>query len=445
MKLKTKIQLFSSLFMILLLVIVNTAIYVLFYKISSDGELEELLEQTNIIATALNESDNALTNDLLRAFLPSDGMIRIIQKDSTFIYQLTRKKDYLNQEAIYTHSEKKNIYDLNGKKMGVVAKPIIWKDGQVVTLEVSKHLVILEKNMSMLFYVLIVAAIFMLIPTLLASKMLSRFLLRPIHEFMKTMNENMTAKKWQKLRLKKRSKDEMYEMGKTFNHMITKLEENFHKQEAFVSDASHELKTPIAIIKSYAQLLKRRGLEHPDIFGESVDAIHSEADRMQMLVEQLLVLAKNEANVLQEKVDFNHICETIIHKVRGVHSREIHLSINGVNRVTGNKEQLQQIIYILIMNALKYSEREIDIRLYSQTDDVIFQVEDYGIGISKKDQERIFDRFYRVDKARSRDSGGTGLGLAIAKEIAESHGGTLSVQSEKEKGSVFTLKLPKAH
>ena len=256
MKLKTKIQLFSSLFMILLLVIVNTAIYVLFYKISSDGELEELLEQTNIIATALNESDNALTNDLLRAFLPSDGMIRIIQKDSTFIYQLTRKKDYLNQEAIYTHSEKKNIYDLNGKKMGVVAKPIIWKDGQVVTLEVSKHLVILEKNMSMLFYVLIVAAIFMLIPTLLASKMLSRFLLRPIHEFMKTMNENMTAKKWQKLRLKKRSKDEIYEMGKTFNHMITKLEENFHKQEAFVSDASHELKTPIAIIKSYAQLFK---------------------------------------------------------------------------------------------------------------------------------------------------------------------------------------------
>ncbi|HEY4600999.1 MAG TPA: ATP-binding protein [Cerasibacillus sp.] len=445
MKLKTKIQLFSSLFMILLLLIINAAIYILFYKTSSDGELEELLDQTNIIATALNESDDVLTNDLLRAFLPSDGMIRIINDDSTFIHQLTRKKDYLNQEVIYTDSEIKNIYDLNGEKMAVVSKPIIWEDGQVVTLEVSKHLVILEKNMSILFYVLIIAAVFMLIPTMLASKMLSGFLLRPIHEFIKTMNENMTAKKWQRLRLKKRSKDEMYEMGKTFNHMITKLEENFHKQEAFVSDASHELKTPIAIIKSYAQLLKRRGLEHPDIFTESVDAIHSESDRMQKLVEQLLLLAKNEANVLQEKVNFNNICENIVHKISGVHSRELRLSMDKVNIVRGNKEQLQQIVYILIMNALKYSEREIDIRLYSQTDDVIFQVEDYGIGISKKDQDRIFDRFYRVDKARSRDSGGTGLGLAIAKEIAELHGGTLSVESEKDKGSIFTLKLPKYH
>lgn len=444
MKLKTKIQLFSSVFMLLLLLIINTAIYFMFYKVQADSELEELHAHTESVMSALNENPDVVEKELLRAFLPNDGMIRIVSEDGSFLHQLTKRKAYLEQDSISTPSEIKKIYTTKKLgKMAVVAKPMIWHDGEVVILEVTKELVALQENMQTLLYVLVIAAILMLIPTLLASKMLSQFLLKPIHALIQAMKENTTAKHWQKIDMDHRSKDEIYEMEQTFNQMITALEENFQKQETFISDASHELKTPIAIIKSYAQLLKRRGLENPEVFSESVDAIHSESERMQHLVEQLLLLAKNEVDTTREVMDFSAVCQETIQTIKGAYHRDIHYQVSGTNNVYGNKNQLQQIVYVLVMNAIKYSETPIDIRLFSEKNQVVLQVKDYGEGIDKEDQKRIFDRFYRVDRARSRETGGTGLGLPIATSIAHAHGGQITVESNLGEGSTFTVYLPK--
>jgi two-component system, OmpR family, sensor histidine kinase ArlS len=225
--------------------------------------------------------------------------------------------------------------------------------------------------------------------------------------------------------------------------MIEYLKESFEKQEMFVSDASHELKTPIQIIKSYAQLLERRGNVSPELVKESVLAIDSEANRMNKLVQQMLTLAKNKQLQPMVTVNMVSVMDEIIKVFDGISERAIVIEKKQETiNVEADRDQLKQLLYILLDNALKYSQDAIHVRLFQIDRLAILEVQDYGKGISQKDQERIFDRFYRVDKARNRDTGGTGLGLAIAKSIADAHNGELSVKSELNKGSTFIVKMP---
>lgn len=445
MKLRTKIQLFSSLFMLVLILLVNTSIYYLFYNITADSELEQLAAQTNTIVETLNSNPEIQTSDLLDAYLPTDGMIRVIGEDgSLMIPELKKPTISSDLPREFSVNEMQTIMSQgNAANVAVISKPIIWNNGDVVTLQVSNHLLALEETMTTLFYVLVVASIIMLVPSIIAGIVLSRFLLSPIKALIQTMKENTRHANWKKIDAGNRSRDELYEMEKTFNEMIDYLKDNFEKQEVFVSDASHELKTPISIVKSYAQLLGRRGKENLELFNESVEAIDSEADRMQKLVEQMLSLAKNKTEAEMQQVDMAMLCEETIATFKGAYEREIIFEKRiPTLLVNGNPNQLEQVVYILIDNALKYSNDEIKVVISERNDEAIFNVTDYGHGISEKERERIFDRFYRIDKARSRDTGGTGLGLAIAKSIADAHNGRLFVTSNVGEGSTFTLTLP---
>lgn len=445
MKLKTKIQLFTSLFMIILVLLINTAIFFLFYKTSVDNETKHLKTQTNHIVETLADNPEIPKQDLLNAFLPENGMIRVYEKGkSRPILTRTRQAEYRHLPGQFYEEESSQVINNKGDPVTVVTyKPVIWENGEVVSLQVSTHLDSLQATMRTLFYVLVFASIFMVIPTVIAGNILSKFLVRPITSLIHTMQDNAKEAKWKKSKLKGRSKDELYEMEKTFNEMIDRLRDNYEKQEVFVSDASHELKTPISIVKSYAQLLRRRGQDNPEVFNESVQAIESEAERMQKLVEQMLLLAKNKQTATDEVVDLISLCKQVVETFQGVYERHIVVDILADSIfLKGNEGQLEQIIYILIDNALKYSEADVIIRLDKTNKNAILKVIDYGEGIPPADQARVFDRFYRMDKARNRETGGTGLGLAIAKTIAEQHDGNLSLMSEVGKGSTFTLEIP---
>lgn len=448
MKLKTKIQLFTSLVMLILVVLVNTSIYFLFYKITADNELEQLSVQTNAIVETLNTNDEIAEKEVLRAFLPVNGMIRVIDKTGEeLIPTITKKKDYLNLSYKYFDSEVHEIItdDILGK-VAVITKPIIWEGENIATLQVSVQLVTLSETMKTLFYVLLAASLSVLIPTVIAGNLLSRFILRPIKLLINTMKRNTKQGEWVKIKLDNRSKDEIFEMEMTFNEMIEQLQINYEKQEVFVSDASHELKTPISIIKGYAQLIERRGESHPEVLAESVRAIDSEAERMNQLVEQLLLLAKNKEDITFEKVDVISLSEKIIKSFRDTNDREICIETDLDELIiSANRSQIEQLLYILISNALKYSDEVIKVFIRKQAETVSLRFVDRGVGISKTDLEHIFHRFYRIDKARTRSTGGTGLGLAIAKQIALAHGGNISVESILDVGSTFTLKLPIKH
>ncbi|WBX80683.1 HAMP domain-containing sensor histidine kinase [Virgibacillus salarius] len=296
MRLRTKIQLFSSLFMLVLIVLINTSIYVLFYKISTDSQLEQLAEQTDTLVKTIKEHPDVTSKELLRSFSPQQGMIQIVDRSETAMKSSSQSSNY-KLAPKFTNTETQMIQkQAHEPDVAVVSKPIIWETGkhagEVVTLQVSKHLVTLDNTMTTLFYVLLAASGIMLIPIIIAGNVLSRFLLNPIKAFIHTMRENMKEASWKKIDVDKRSRDEIYEMEKTFNEMIDHLRDNFEKQEIFVSDASHELKTPISIVKSYAQLLERRGTGNPSLVKESIEAIDSEADRMSKLVEQMLSTGK---------------------------------------------------------------------------------------------------------------------------------------------------------
>lgn len=445
MKLRTKIQLFSSLFMLILIVLINSAIYFMFSNISANNELDELTAHTNTIVETLNKNTDIPETELLQAFLPANGTIQVLRENGELLLPtLTRKEAYRNVEPTFSNSESHTILKTNDDiQIAIVQRPMIWKNGEVVTLQVSDHLITLKETMGNLFYVLILASFFILIPTVLAGNILSRFLLQPIQALIKTMKENISQKKWHKIAVKSRSKDEIYEMEQTFNDMIDHLKANFEKQEQFVSNASHELKTPLSIVKSYAQLLNRRGKTHPELLDESVQAIESEADRMQNLLEQMLLLAKSKEAVNIETIELSQLCLTAVHTFQRAYERDIHIENSELSlHVQGNADQIRQVIYILIDNALKYSEKEIRMVLTEEGRYAVLHVIDKGQGIPEKDQSHIFDRFYRVDKARSRETGGTGLGLAIAKQIITSHQGELTVYSQLGVGSTFTVKLP---
>jgi hypothetical protein len=224
------------------------------------------------------------------------------------------------------------------------------------------------------------------------------------------------------------------------------LENNFEKQQQFVSDASHELKTPVTIIESYASMLKRWGMKDPILLEESVEAIYSEAVRMKEMTKQMLMLANQDTEWINDyqQVDFVSLSVETSKLIKSVYNQNISICTQ-YDRVVAraDKQKMKQLLFILLDNALKYSYSAIKLYVGYKNDRVFFTVEDHGIGIPKEDITHIFDRFYRVDKARNRETGGTGLGLSIAKKIVDTHGGNIDVGSTEGVGTSFTVSIPK--
>ena len=240
------------------------------------------------------------------------------------------------------------------------------------------------------------------------------------------------------------SQDELMELTEQINSMLDSLQEAFERQENFVSDASHELKTPLAVIAGYANLLRRWGKDDPKVLDEAVEAINRESENMKRIVDQLLWLAKLGDFTLNN-TEFN-LYEAVSDVVDGYKlvntKHDISLAGDPSASITADKNLLTEAVRTLTDNAIKYTPPEngvIKVRVDKTDDGIELSVEDNGIGISVDEQAHIFERFYRCDKVRGRESGSCGLGLTICKQIVEMMGGKISVESEKGKGSKFTI------
>ncbi|MGZ4111795.1 MAG: sensor histidine kinase [Tumebacillaceae bacterium] len=230
---------------------------------------------------------------------------------------------------------------------------------------------------------------------------------------------------------------------------------SFLRQREFVADASHELRTPLAILKSAVEVIELEEEEHLSEFSQKVLLdMKDEVDRMSKLVADLLTLARSDSGqveLITEAFDVVAMAEQLERSFQHLTvPRGIVLKLDSEETLTvyGDKERLQQLLYILLDNAIKFMSHPGNVMLSlhkereDQQDVLLIRVQDEGIGIDPEQQRRIFDRFYRGDKIRSREIGGTGLGLAIAKWIVEAHRGTISVTSTLGEGSTFTVRLP---
>lgn len=235
-------------------------------------------------------------------------------------------------------------------------------------------------------------------------------------------------------------------------HDITELKKLEQMRKDFVANVSHELKTPITSIKGFSETLLDGAMNDQETLKAFLDIILKESDRLQILIQELLDLSKIEQHGFRltiGKVNLEKEAEEVLGILRGrAAAKEIQLELApvvGTVEIDGDADRLKQVLINLVGNAITYSPNGATIRisLIEQGEKVSIVVKDSGIGIEKNEIPRIFERFYRVDKARSRNSGGTGLGLAIVKHIIEAHKGYIEVTSEVGKGTTFTVKLLK--
>lgn len=241
--------------------------------------------------------------------------------------------------------------------------------------------------------------------------------------------------------------EELRDLADAINDMLIRINESYQSQVRFVSDASHELRTPVAVIQGYANMLDRWGKNDEKTLQESIDAIKSESDHMKTLIEHLLFLARGDSDTIKlqlENFDVNALIEEVVKEARLIdEGHEYQFQQNESAWIIADKSLIKQVLRILVDNASKYSPEgeKIILKLTKQEHQVDISVQDNGIGIKPKDVPHIFDRFYRSDESRDKKTGGSGLGLAIAKWIIEKHGGQFQVISRVGIGTRITVSL----
>ena len=244
--------------------------------------------------------------------------------------------------------------------------------------------------------------------------------------------------------------DEISELGREFNALTEKLETNEAQRRRFVSDASHELKTPLASIRLLSDSILQTENMDPGTVREFVSDIRTESDRLQRTTEKLLVLSRmdDDIKIVPEPVDLKQVTlDTLSALAPLARDRRVSLGsqLDDGCVVMASREDMERIIFNLAENAIKYNvpNGSVTVRLSQDDNSVHLSVEDTGIGIPEEDRLNIFTRFYRVDKARSRQSGGSGLGLSIVHDAVTAYGGSIRVGNNRPQGSVFIVSFPR--
>jgi signal transduction histidine kinase len=245
------------------------------------------------------------------------------------------------------------------------------------------------------------------------------------------------------------TQEELRNLAAAINSMLDRINESYRAQVRFVSDASHELRTPIAVVQGYVSLLDRWGKHDEKALQESIEAIKSETDHMKQLVEQLLFLARGDNNTMilqKERFDVSALARQVCRETKMIDGGHDYLLQAEPALIDADEALVKQAMRILVDNAVKYTPAGGTIRISTAGcgEEVRVTVQDDGIGIPSEALPRVFDRFFRTDASRARATGGAGLGLSIAKWIAERHGGHMEVLSREQIGTRISLVLPAA-
>jgi heavy metal sensor kinase len=348
----------------------------------------------------------------------------------------------------------------------IITFPVLENLHVTKIVQVASSLEDVEDALNTLFIILIIAVPFALLVAILGGQFLASKALKPVDQITKTARIITSQNLNQRIEPPK-VKDEISRLIETFNEMISRLDRSFCQVKQFSTDASHELKTPLTILKGEVEvaLRKERGShEYEEILKSNLEEIN----RMSQIVEDLLLLSRADSGQIRlnrEDIDLNEILsEVIAHLNVLAKSKNLYIETSNHHEevhMYGDPLRIRELFLNLIENGIKYTENGGSIHILVTRDGLLKDgkqfayvqgtklsefvqiiISDTGIGIAKEDQERIFDRFFRVDKARSREQGGSGLGLSICKWIVEAHQGEIRVESELGKGSSFIVKLP---
>lgn len=391
----------------------------------------------------LDRSTNAHHFDHLRTMLePSDARINLYTVDGRTVYQTISKRlpelqdssELLYNETIDGWVNHQNIYGReSGNRVGSFTlyipsfrpfydlKPLLW-----------------------------LALLFMLLSLPLAI-LISHIFLKPL-SYLNSVLDLIEEENLSQIRMRQPSSDDEWsDLNVHINRLLDRIDLYVRNQKQFVEDVSHELRTPVAIVEGHLKLLTRWGKDDPEILEESIDASLQEMLRMKVLIQEMLDLSRADHVDVDYKDEVTEIYTTtaqVFSNFKVLHPEfEFYFDSENANHelfVRMFRNHYEQILIILMDNAVKYSldRKEVHIALSSSFTHVEIAIQDFGEGMTEEDKERVFSRFYRVDKARSREKGGTGLGLSIAKQLVETYKGHIRVESSLGHGSIFYIELP---
>lgn len=446
-KISVKLTAAYALFFSLALLVLNASIlYGIKYYLYNQSRRQVEDVKTIILNKISGKSNNEnLSNDEFLKDIPSreNVSVKILRKDGTI---LNSSPDFNYQIDLGEPLNKIKYRESDDERLFFEVVGIGNARGGIIYLQIVKNLQNEHEFLQILFVIMAIADLLGIISSIILGYLVSKRLLRPIDNIAKT------AERISFNNLKERIEvigpdDELNRLGTIFNSMIDGLQEAFNRQNQFVSDASHELKTPIAVIQGYANLLDRWGKDDSEALEKSIYGIKLEAENMANLIENLLILAKGDSGNLaidKKTIWLNEIINEVVAESRLIaDNRIITSNRNEKVKVIGDSKMLKQLLRIFIDNSIKFSSEasHIDLSTFVEKNNVKITIFDNGIGIPKDEMEKVFDRFYTVDKSRSKEKGGTGLGLSIAKRIVDIHKGSIELDSKDGQYTKITVTL----
>ena len=451
---------FTGILMIIV-ILTGTSIGIIFSagKTASDMLLDKTKEQAERLADQIElhhfrieSSQNTLSADIDETAFLAGGRILVIDRDyrivkDTFSFQ---QDSYIISENVMEvmTGEKENLSWIRNSYAEVIL-PVRNADGDIkgVIVSTASTRSIEQRHQTLVKMALIISGIALFIgilAVLLTSRMAVRGL-RDMNRRVRHISEGNLDEK-----LPERGFRETRYLAQNYNSAIAKLADIDSTRQEFVSDVSHELKTPITSMKVLAESLLQNENATKEDYAEFMTDIVDEIDRETKIINDLLALVKTDKqNVVMNfsEVNINQLIDVILRRVTPIaKKRNIELTYESYREVKAEADEvkLSLVISNLVENAIKYNVDNGWVRISLNADHKYYyiKVADSGVGIPEDAKDKVFDRFYRVSKDRSRDTGGTGLGLAIARASINAHGGTIKLYSESGKGTTFTVRLP---
>ena len=457
LKLSVKITLIYAMMLIMVIVIISVlttaGIYISFYhqaQIAMESSINHTMEKLNrgdILDSSFWVGDPVTQGVVLRVTDVRGGTI--IENDPQFP-AVTEMISHIKKNPPFWANRNFVLIETHDS-MTYYKRLTLERGGQIFYLNFFKTITLEKQFIRYLLGILFTVSIIGVILALIVGYIVSNKILQPIRNVTSTAKNIEAHNMDERLELGE-TQDEVTELADTFNHMLDRLQNSFKQQQQFVSDASHELRTPVTVILGYSDMLVRWGKEDEELLEEGITSIQSEANNMNKLIEDLLFLARADQNkqfLIKAPTELSTLIDSVAEKIRLKENQIIDVLINDIGEIFADKDAIERMLMIFIDNGIKYSGEDGKVRIYSRREDKIMRVsiEDNGVGIAKEHQEKIFERFYKVDSSRTKLAEGVtsaGLGLSIAKWIADQHDIKIELESEVDEGTKITLTIPLA-